>query len=109
MVERTLAMRGPRLPYLGGLREGADRRGRQRRQLEDRTLERDALAERYGAPHPIGSDRGHTRPDLPIIGERRRAAAGGGRGVCRQLVGNHIAYLRNAAAEERQLFPLPNR
>src|SRR3546814_9956504 len=101
MVKRTRAMRGPRLPYLGGRREGADRRGRQRRQIEDRTLELDALAERYGAPRPIGSDRGHTRPDLPIIGERRSAAAGDGVGVGRQLVGNHIASIRKAEAEDR--------
>jgi len=84
------AQRGPRLAHLRGLREGADRAGREARQPEPLVLDRAADLERAGAPRVLGAQAGHPRADRgvarpgglapalerpPVPGERLRVAA----------------------------------
>ena len=98
------------LRIVDGLRERADRRGRQRRQVQPRVLTGAPLC-RVAAVRTGRDDRVDAGPDLVVVQARVLLAGGDGGVGRRDLVGDRFATLVAARAPERPpraTFSAPN-
>ncbi len=102
-VDPTSRQVGPGDPQFGGLREGADGGGRQRRQGEPGALGRDPDGVGLGAAGVGPGDGGGAGAHRRVSGDRRVGAGGEVGAVGGEVGGDRAGALAQAAGEQRRL------